>query len=170
MNRVKSSLEPFHRCWWAGLAALLLVVLLLVSGCAIFGGGESTRVWFHEQVDAMLPEKHRREVTVPVSNLRLFVNPHPTLTEQDLVSAEVVETNGGPAILLRFDRHGLHTLDQMTTRNRGRYIVVFLDGAPLAAWLVDRRLSLGQFLLEAKLSSYQAREIVKDLNRQAKKK
>ncbi len=92
------------------------------------------------------------------------------MTEKDLVSAEIVETTGGAAILLRFDRHGLHTLDQWTTSHRGRYMVVFLNDKPLVAWLIDQRLSLGQFLLEAKLSGYEARQIVKNLNRQVAKK
>ncbi len=157
------------RCLHAASGRVVIFGVLLLSGCAIFGGGEKTTIWFHEQVDDALPVTHRREVTVPISRLQISVSPRPTLTEKDLDAAEVVETSGGLAILLRFDSHGTNALDQMTTRGRGHYIVIFLNGDPLVAWLVDRRLSLGQFLLEANLTAYQTREIVKDLNKQAKK-
>ena len=142
---------------------------LLLSGCAMFGQKPETKLWIHEEANRTLPERHKREVTVPISNLNLVVDPNPTLTERDITEAEIVETAGGAAILVKFNAHGTNKLDQLTTSARGRYIVIFLNDKPIAAWLVDRRLSLGQLLVEAQMSDDEARRIVEALNEQAKK-
>ena len=61
-------------------------------------------------------------------------------------SAATHQTAGGTAILLRFDTHGAIVLDELTTRTRGEYLVTFLNDRPVAAWLVDQRITNGEFL------------------------
>ena len=145
--------------------SLTALALVLSAGCALFNKRhDSISLRIHEQVSAALPEARVRTAEIPRMNLTIPVNPYPTLSEKDLLSASVYETAGGTAILLRFDIHGAIALDEMTTRCRGQYLVVFLDERPVAAWLVDRRLTDGQFLLDGDFTDEEARRTVVALN------
>ena len=150
------------------LPALGLVVL--VSGCALFGKHQPpATLAVHEQVDAALPETRVRKVEVPMTGLTIPINPYPTLTEKDLQSAELHPTAGGAAILLRFDIHGTMALQELSTRIRGGYIVTFLDGRPVSAWLVDRPVENGQMLLEGDFGDEEAQHAVATFNSLSKK-
>ena len=147
------------------------MALLLAAGCAMFGDHKpQVTLRIHEQVDNALPESHSREVQIPKMGLTLRVDPFPALTENNVEVAEPFETTGGLAVMLRFDVHGMFVLDEVTTRDRGRYLVVFLNDRPVTAWLVDQRLVHGQFLLEGDFTDAEARQLIDDLNLMAKKR
>ena len=148
----------------------LLVCCLLASGCSMFGEKEQTTLRFYEQVSSSLPNKLYREVAVPKTGLTVQVDRFPVLTERDVASAEIYQTAGGPSILLRLEIHGNIMLDEVTTRNRGRYLVVFLDGCPVAAWFIEKRLNTGSFILEGDFTGEEAKKAVESLNRQSKKR
>ena len=153
-----------HKTW-------LVVVVLLATGCAMFGNRKpSMTMRICEQVDNASPEGHWREVKIPKTELTLRVDAFPVLTERDVEVAEPFETSGGLAVMLRFDAHGMFVLDEVTTRNRSRYLVIFLNDRPVTAWLVDQRLVHGQFLLEGDFSDAEARQLIDDLNLAAKKR
>jgi preprotein translocase subunit SecD len=143
--------------------------LMVLTGCALFGGRPETTLRIHEQVGAGLPESRARIIDVPGTGLKIPVSPYAQMTERDVQAAELYHTAGGDAVLLRFDIHGTVKFDELTTRMRGQYLVVFVDDEPAAAWLVDRRVTDGQFLLEADFTDEQARQIVDSLSKTAKK-
>ena len=143
----------------------------MLTGCALFGPREpEATLRIHEQVSTALPESRVTMVTIPTAGLKVAVNPYPALSESDVQSANVYQTAGGSAILLRFDSHGAIALDELTTRNRGAYLVTFLNGRPVAAWLVDQRITNGQFLVEGDFSDEEAKKAVESLNRMSKKR
>ncbi len=146
---------------------LLLLCLVALAGCQT---APKMTLRFHEQVPGVLPENRRRSAEIPRANLRIPVSPFATLTERDVAGAELRETAGGQAVVVRFDPHGALALDEATTRNRGNYLVVFVNDRPVMAWLVDRRLFSGQFILEGDLSDTEAADLVAELNRLAKKR
>ncbi len=154
------------------MAALAVVFL---AGCAAIAslkgvqqGHVDTSVRLYEQSDAALPADDVQTVVIPHTDLKLVVNPFPTLTEQDVQSAELYNTSGGKAVFLRFDQHGEIVLDELTTRLRGQYIVVMVNNHPVSAWLVDQRIINGQFLVEGDFTDEEARKIVDDLNKLSK--
>jgi len=154
------------------LKAALCFVLVgpLLTGCALFHKkDELATLRIYEEANAALPAENRQEVTIPRTGLRLSISPFPTLTEQDVQSAELYDTAGGKGIFLRFDPHGTIVLDEMTTRTRGQYIVVLINNHPVSAWLVDQRIVNGQFLVEGDFTDEDAKKIVDDLNEQSKK-
>jgi preprotein translocase subunit SecD len=151
-------------------ALFTVACIAFVAGCAMFGKRDHTTLRFYEQVSSALPASHVRTVELPKLGLTLSVDPTPTLTENDVLSAEIYNTVGGAAVLLRFDPHGLIALDEMTTRCRGQYIVVMLDGRPVAAWLVGRRLTNGQFLLEGDFTDAEAKQLVDSLTEMSHKR
>jgi preprotein translocase subunit SecD len=147
----------------------LVVLLALSCGCAWFRSSPAVTVRFHEQVSTALPASRVRMVDVPSTRQRIAVDPFPQLTEKDIVEARLETTPGGPAVRLRFDLHGANTLAELTTRMRGQYVVVLVDDRPVAAVLVDQRVTNGEFLLEADFTEAEAEKLVADLNRYAQR-
>ena len=123
----------------------------------------------HEEANSSLPAETFQTVEIPHTNVKLTVSPFPTLTEQDVQSAELYDTAGGKAIYLRFDPHGTIVLDEMTTRDRSHYLVIFLNRRPVSTWLVDQRILNGQFLVEGDFTDEEARKAVKALNKLSEK-
>lgn len=148
------------------LIAAVALAGLLACGCA--SKGPATTLWIHEQVNSSLPVGHVMTVELPRLGLKLAADPHPALTEKDVLSADVYQTAGGAAILLRFNIHGALVLEELTTGGRGQYLIAFLNKRPVAAWLIDRRLSTGQFLVEADLTDAEAQQVVDALNKMSK--
>ncbi len=145
--------------------------LALGSGCALFGKKEpEVTLRIHEQVSSSLPEEHYKVVKLPRANLKLSIDPNPVLSEGDVQSAELYQTVGGESIMLRFTIQGTIALEELTTRVRGSYLVIFLDKRPVAAWLVDRRITDGHLLVEGDFTDEEARKAVAALNRLSKKR
>lgn len=147
----------------------VIISLTLAAGlCGCASSRPQFTLRFHEEVDSHLPSAYARVVDVPQVNLRIPVAVAPTLTEKDVQEASLVQTAGGAAVMLKFDIHGAIKLDEMTTRDRGQRVVVFVNNVPVAAVLIQQRLTTGQFLLEGTFTDKQAQELVDSLNKDAK--
>jgi preprotein translocase subunit SecD len=154
------------------ITAVCSMAMALGAGCSVFQSlGQpkiDTTVRIYEEANSGLPAENMQTAIIPSAGLRLPINSFPTLTEKDVASAELYNTAGGKAIFLRFDPHGEIALDEMTTRTRGRYVVVMINNHPVSAWLVDQRIMNGQFLIEGQFTDEEAQKIVDDLNKLAK--
>jgi preprotein translocase subunit SecD len=149
-------------------ALCVTLVALALTGCALFSKREQTTVRIHEQANSALPAEKTLIAEIPYAELKLAVAPYATLSEKDLLSAELYDTAGGQAILLRFDAHGTIILDEATTRGRGQYLVTFINGRPVAAWLVNQRVLNGQLLVEGDFSDEEAKQVVEALTKISK--
>jgi preprotein translocase subunit SecD len=147
----------------ASLTGLALAVLL-GAGCA---SAPKITLRLHEQVSGSLPAGRIREIEVASTGQQLTIDPFPALTEKDVLEAQLFPTAGGDAVLLRFDLHGANLLDELTTRARGEYVVVLWDERPVAAVLLNERITNGQFLLEGDFTDEEAKAIVESLNKLA---
>ena len=58
-------------------------------------------------------------------------------------------------------------ISELTTRMRGRYLVVFVNERPVAGVLIDQRITNGEFLLEGDLTDDEERALVAGLNKLA---
>jgi preprotein translocase subunit SecD len=150
--------------------ACLFALAVGLTGCALLEEKDTCLLRFHEQVSERLPEPHSQRVTVPGTGQTIPVSRFACLTENEVHAAKLAPGPGGVGVLLQFDVHGLIKLDELTTRCRGQYVVIFLDAKPVAAWLVDKRLDKGQFLLEGSFTEDEARQAVEKLNRAARKR
>ncbi len=148
-----------------GVWRFWVVVAALATACA---SSYRPVVRFHEEVLPSLPSGKAMPVDIPRAQLRVAVDPRPFLTESDVVAASLVPTAGGMAIRLVFDTHGRMALEEATTRARGDHIVVFIDGRPVGAWLVEHPLVKGEFLVEGDFTDEEARKFVKALGELAK--
>jgi hypothetical protein len=150
-------------------SGVITLVTLALTGCAMFKTSQPATLRIHEQVNTALPSEHTLVVDIPKANLRIAVATFPTLTEKDLLSAELYDTAGGKAILLRFDIHGTMLLDECTTRSRDQYLVTFINDHPVSAWFITQRIFNGQFLVEGDFTDEEAKQVVDELNKQVKK-
>jgi preprotein translocase subunit SecD len=149
----------------------LVLTLLLAGGCALFQPKPpAATLRFYEESDPALPESRFKMVTVPGTQQRIAIDPNPQMTEKDLTGAKLISVPGGRAVELHFDLHGANKLSEMTTRMRGRYVVIFLDDRPIAAVLIDKVINNGEFILEGDLTEEQEERMVDDLNEVAGKK
>jgi len=147
---------------------LLIFLVAVLAGCATTPPVQTLR--FHEQVAGNLPASHVRMVVVPITRQQLAVDPEPTLTEKDVLSAKLEPTSGGDAILLKFDAHGANLLAEMTTRLRGRSLVVFVNDRPVASVLIEHAIASGELLLTGDLTDEQTQSLVDSLNKVTKRK
>jgi preprotein translocase subunit SecD len=143
---------------------------VLLAGCSMFGNKEEITLRFHEEYDTTLPNKLSRQVFVPKVGLTIQVDRFPIVSERDILDAELMQTAGGPAIMLKLELNGMWRLDEVTTRSRGRYLVIFLNGRPVAAWLMEKRLNTGQFFLEGDFTEEEAKKAIESFKRQSKKR
>jgi preprotein translocase subunit SecD len=123
----------------------------------------------HEEANSSLPTETFRTVEIPHTGVKLTVDIFPALTERDVQSAELYDTAGGKAIFVRFDPQGTVMLDQITTRDRGQYLMIFLNNHPVGTWFVDQRITNGQFLVEGDFTDEAAGKAVEALNKLSKK-
>jgi hypothetical protein len=145
----------------------------VLAGCAAFQNlhkkTDETTLRIYEEANSALPAENRQTVEIPHTDMKFTINPFPTLSEKDVLTAELYDTAGGKAILLRFDPNGAIVLDEMTTRCRSQHVVIMLNNHPVAAWLVNDRIVNGQFLVEGDFTDEQAKKAVDDLNKLSKK-
>ena len=100
------------------------------------------------------------------------VNSAPLLDEGSVAQAAVIDTTGGFAIQVQFDRHGTFVLVNTTTAYKGSRIAVFSEFGE-ARWLAAPRLTRpitdGTFSFAPDCSREEAERIVRGLNNVAKK-
>ena len=158
-------MQTYKRLLMTGAGALLL------AGCALFRHQEPpATLRLYEEATSTLPEDNVRMVAIPKLGLKIPLNPYATISEEDVDKATLEQTPGGAAIEVQFDVSGSMVFNEMTTRCRGQYIVTFLNNRPVAAWLVDRRVTNGQFVVEGDFTDEEAGKAVDSLNKQSKQR
>jgi hypothetical protein len=100
------------------------------------------------------------------------VEHEPFLTEGDLDGAEVIESRGGFAIRAQFNGHAAMVLEGVTVAHMGQHIVVqchFDENRWLAAPLINRRITNGEFTFTPDATREEAERIVRGLSNAIKK-
>lgn len=162
-------------------------IILTLSCAALFAGGcASTEeekqdelistLRMHVEVSGIAPD-----FSVPVqvgreSATMVTVDKEPFLTEADVAEARLVEVAGGFDLLVQFDHHGSLLLEQYTTSNPGRRLVIFClfgktpaDHRWLAAPTISRRITSGTLTFTPDASRAETERIALGLNNVAKK-
>jgi hypothetical protein len=93
-----------------------------------------------------LPQEQGLAVTLPVSDVRLTVDPRPVLLEFDVAGAELVPTEFGPALQLSFTPPAARDLYRKTAGAQGRRLVLSLNGAAVAAQRIGDPVTGGTLL------------------------
>src|SRR3990172_4663677 len=88
------------------------------------------------------------------------------LTGKDLAKADLQfdSTNGNPQIGLTFTAAGAKKFEEITARNIGQPLAIFLDGAVLSAPTVQGKISGGSAVITGTFTLEEARRFVAQLN------
>ena len=159
----------------------LLLAALALTGCqadkpAKKSSKHVSSLRIHLENRAQIAGSGKTVEVLRAQPVLVTISPDPFLTEANVISATLLETPGGHAIQIRFDESGTWTLEQFTSANPGRHLVIFCqwsdkpaDSRWLAAPLITRRNASGVLAFTPDASQEEADQIVIGLNNMAKK-
>ncbi|HEV8601172.1 MAG TPA: protein translocase subunit SecD [Patescibacteria group bacterium] len=84
--------------------------------------------------------------------------------EFDRASLEFDQRTGVPQIILQFDAEGTKKFSDLTTRNVGKRVAIFLDGEILSAPTVQTPITDGRAVITGQFTVQQAKDLVTRLN------
>jgi len=101
--------------------------------------------------DILGPEKDWRNTELTGKNLkRSAVNFNPN--------------SGIPEVVLEFDKEGAELFEQVTERNTGKQVAIFLDSQPISAPTVNEKISGGRAVISGSFNIQEAKELARYLN------
>jgi hypothetical protein len=157
------------------------IYLALAVLVGLTGGGETTkkdpkaalRVHIETSPD---PAGTSQQITVLRSDpVLVTIKREPILSEANVVTAKIIEAQGGFAFEIKFDENGTWVLEQYSAANPGRHFLVFgqwgeklAEGRWLAAPLISRRISNGTLAFTPDCSREEADKLIPGVNAAAK--
>lgn len=155
---------------------LVLLLVALTPGCGTFGrkgpqDKEASTLRLHLQVNADGTDRSNPVPVYRASPVKINVNKDWFLNEGDVTEAAVVNTLGGFALMIQFNKHGTLLLDSATTRYRGQRLAIFSrfgEARWLAAPLIERRISNGILSFTPDATREEAERIARGLNNVAR--
>lgn len=142
----------------------LLVAVLAAAGC-----NTSTKKKDYETVIArFLIEAQEGDtfasVTLPVSGVQITVNNRPTVTEFDFVGVQLAQADLGQFLVFLLTNDAARDVFRITASNQGKRLVLFLNGKPVGARLIDGPFGTGTIAVFVAIPDEELPELVKNLN------
>jgi preprotein translocase subunit SecD len=160
------------------LYLLLTVALVLVSGCSLLNSRKKQSAALRIHIESVANVPGGTEAVPVMRSAPVMVNiaSDAILTEANIASATLLETQGGFAVEVKFDQSGSWTLEQYSSLNPGKHFAIFgqwgeklANGRWLAAPSINRRMAGGTLAFTPDATREEAAELVKGLNIAAKK-
>lgn len=83
------------------------------------------------------------------------------LRKSDIIFSQ---TSNAPEISLQFDDEGTELFAEITARNVGKPVAIFLDATPISAPVVQQEITTGQAVITGRFSIDEAKELAQRLN------
>jgi hypothetical protein len=131
--------------------ALLLVLTGMGGGCASPQAGRTETPSVARFYLEANPGAGGTTVVLPVSGVRIVVEPTPVLIESDVAAAACARVDLGDCLALRFKAAASVDLLRLSTAARGRRLVLTIDGMPVGARRLDVALATGELLMFVEL-------------------
>lgn len=128
---------------------------------------QATALRFHLEVNSDGSPGNAPITVFRENPFRINIRTQPYLTEGDIAEAALVETVGGFGIRVQFDHHGTLLLDNLSTSSRGQRLAIFCafgEQRWLAAPVLTRRISTGEFIFTPDATKEESERIVLGLN------
>ncbi len=115
-------------------------------------------------------EEKKEQGPIEISDYQLaFEDPYfkkTDLTGKYLKKAEMVfEPNtNAPAISLQFNEEGAKIFEELTAKNIGKPLAIYIDGVLISAPVVQNKISGGQAQITGKFTIAEAKELARNLN------
>jgi hypothetical protein len=149
----------------------LAVLLGLACGCQTSKKPQKAAIRVHIETSPD-PAGTTQQITVLRSDpVLVTIKREPILSEANVVTAKIIEAQGGFAFEIKFDETGTWVLEQYSAANPGRHFLVFgqwgeklAEARWLAAPLISRRMADGVHSFTPDATREEAEEIVRGLN------
>lgn len=118
-------------------------------------------LWEYNVVRAFLPKITKSDITGGEKEWKKT-----ELTGKQLEGASVQfnPNDGIPEVALEFDDEGDELFEQITERNVGQSVAIFLDGSPISIPTVNEKITGGKAVISGKFNIQEAKELVQRLN------
>ncbi len=132
--------------------------------------GRTAELEFRETHDDLSPQAAEATKSgLPLSTAQIYDAKPTGLTGKELKKAEVVfgqtqSKGGGPQIKLQFNDEGTKKFAEITKRNVGKPLVIFLDNDVLQAPVVQQEILDGSPIITGSFTPEEAKQIVTQLN------
>ena len=103
-------------------------------------------------------------VTLPVSGVQIAVNNRPVVTEFDFTAVQLARSDLGEFLLFILTPDAARDLYRTTGNNQGRRLVLFINGKPMGARMIDRAFNTGSIAVFAAIPEDLLPDLVKNLN------
>lgn len=107
--------------------------------------GETASLTFVELTEEPVEEEVDEEIIIEEDSLYPPGTKPTELTGKNLESAQVTfdQTSGSPVVSLQFDEEGATLFEEITGRNVGKPVIIFLDGIVVSSPIVNSKISGG---------------------------
>ncbi len=141
---------------------LVLTVFAVISGCATTSRLEPT-VELEFRPGSHTPGRGLKEMTVAGSSRKVYVSKKVALSNEDLVSARVIQGHMGPGIEIIFTARGAQKLATITGECINKPLGILVDGQLISAPVIRERIGWGRTVINARLSPQEAKRIAEGI-------
>ena len=148
-------------------SSLLLTVLaavLAVAGC----NSTTKKKNFDTTVARFLIEASEGDtfasVTLPVSGVQITVNNRPAVTEMDFTGVQLAHADLGDFLVFALTTDAARDVYRLTGSNQGKRLVLFINGKPVGARMIDRAFNTGAISIFVAIPDNLLPDLVKNLN------
>lgn len=165
-----------HKRFNTYLALALMAVILAACQFAGMGSRELSTLRFHLEANLDGTDHNVPACIFRGHPVLIGIERTPFLDESSVAEAKVVDTLGGFAVQIRFDRRGGWVLEEYSTAHKGKRFAIFSEFGNTAAqarWLAAPRVSQhiadGIFVFTPDATREEAERVVRGLNNVAHK-
>jgi len=145
------------------------VIFALLGLFAAVGCNTSTKKKDYDTMVArFLIEANERDafatVTLPVSGVQIAVNNRPVVTEFDFTGVDLAQSDMGRFLVFSLTPEAARDIYRVTGSNQGKRLVLFINGKPVGARVIDGAFNTGSIAVFAAIPDEELPMIVKNLN------
>lgn len=148
--------------------SLLLVVLAAVFAVAGCNSQTKKKKNYDMTVARFLIEASEGDtfasVTLPVSGVQIAVNNKPAVTEFDFTGVQLAHADLGDFLVFSLTVDAARDVYRLTGSNQGKRLVLFINGKPVGARMIDRAFNTGAIAIFVAIPDELLPDLVKNLN------
>jgi hypothetical protein len=103
-------------------------------------------------------------VTLPISGVQIAVNNKPIVSEFDFTAVELAKSELGQFLVFYLTADAARDIYRVTGSNQGRRLVLFINGQPVGARVIDGAFNTGSIAVYPELPDEVLPKLVKNLN------
>ncbi len=147
------------------LLPTLLFIFLIQAGCQTVEKNNVPQTNFHIESSSNLPLRKSVPLTMPISKVKLNINPIPVLSDNDIEKVALVKVDLGLCLIFILNPTGARKLYQLSAANRGKRLVLMIDDEPTGIRILERVINDGRLFTFTELNSDELIKLATSLKR-----